>query len=116
MRKGVFQASKSASRDKKSALADLDHTLGTMGLSHLDLWQIHDVRDKQDLKAIESPGGALEAFVEAKAAGKTKFIGVTGHHDPAILSRAIRDWPVDRRGRLYYTTSQEKQASAYHQC
>jgi len=95
LRKGVFQASKSASRDKKSALADLDYTLKTMGLSHLDLWQIHDIRDKDDLRKIDSPGGALEAFVEAKVAGKTRFIGVTGHHDPAILSRAIQDWPVD---------------------
>lgn len=94
-RQRVFQASKSASRDKKGALADLDHTLKTMGLSHLDLWQIHDVRDDHDIKAIESPGGALEAFTGAKAAGKTRFIGVTGHHDPAILARAIRDWPVD---------------------
>lgn len=94
-RNRVFQASKSASRDKKSALADLDHTLSTMGISHLDLWQIHDIRDEDDIHAIESPGGALEAFTEAKAAGKTRFIGVTGHHDPSILNRAIRDWPVD---------------------
>lgn len=41
------------------------------------------------------PGGALEAFLETKASGKTRFIGVTGHHDPAILTRAIREWPVD---------------------
>lgn len=95
IRSGVFQASKSASRDKKGALADLDNTLSTMGIAHLDLWQIHDIRDESDIRQIESPGGALEAFAEAKAAGKTRFIGVTGHHDPAVLSRAIRDWPVD---------------------
>ncbi len=95
MRAQVFQASKSGSRDKKGALADLDKTLATMGVDHLDLWQIHDVRTVEDLAAISGPKGALEAFVQAKAAGKVRFIGVTGHHDPAILTRAIKEWPVD---------------------
>jgi aryl-alcohol dehydrogenase-like predicted oxidoreductase len=95
IRSRIFQASKSGSRDKKSALADLQTTLHTMGVDHLDLWQIHDVRTESDLEAISGPGGALEAFVEAKAAGKVRFIGVTGHHDPGILTRAVRDWPVD---------------------
>ena len=95
MRSTIFQASKSASRDKRGALADLGNTLQTMGIDHLDLWQIHDVRTEQDLQAIERPGGALEAFFQAKSSGKVRFIGVTGHHDPAILTRAVKDWPVD---------------------
>jgi aryl-alcohol dehydrogenase-like predicted oxidoreductase len=95
MRSKIFQTSKSASRDKSGALADLDQTLSTMGISHLDLWQIHDVRTEEDLGRIGGPKGALEAFVEAKKAGKVRFIGVTGHHDPNILSQALRDWPVD---------------------
>jgi predicted aldo/keto reductase-like oxidoreductase len=66
-----------------------------MGISHLDLWQIHDVRSEEDLRSIGEPNGALEAFLEAKIGGKTRFIGVTGHHDPEILSKAVRDWPVD---------------------
>lgn len=95
LRDGVFQASKSASRDRKTALADLEQTLETMGIETLDLWQIHDVRTRGELDRIEGPGGALEAFVDAKAAGKVRFIGVTGHHDPAVLSRAVERWPVD---------------------
>jgi len=91
----VFQASKSANRTREGALADLERTLRTMAIDHLDLWQIHDVRTIQDLHAIAGPGGALEAFLEAKAQGKTRFIGVTGHHDPAVLTAAVRDWPVD---------------------
>jgi aryl-alcohol dehydrogenase-like predicted oxidoreductase len=91
----VFQASKSASRSRDEALADLDRTLHRLGVDHLDLWQIHDVRTEEDLALISGPGGALEAFLEAKAAGRVRFIGVTGHHDPAILSRAVGDWPVD---------------------
>jgi len=94
-RSRIFQTSKSAMRDKAGALADLDRTLKTMGIDHLDLWQIHDVRTEEDLSAIAGPKGALEAFLEAKATGKARFIGVTGHHDPFILTRAVREWPVD---------------------
>jgi len=94
-RSRIFQASKSATRSKNGALADLDQTLRNMGIDSLDLWQIHDVRTEEDLEMISRPGGALEAFMEAKASGKTRFIGVTGHHDPKILEKAIREWPVD---------------------
>jgi aryl-alcohol dehydrogenase-like predicted oxidoreductase len=95
LRVDIFQAGKSAERTRKGALADLDRTLSTMHIDHLDLWQIHDVRTEDDLHRIAGPGGALEAFLEAKSAGKTRFIGVTGHHDPEILTRAVREWPVD---------------------
>jgi aryl-alcohol dehydrogenase-like predicted oxidoreductase len=95
MRSRIFQASKSASRDREGALADLESTLDRMETGHLDLWQIHDVRTDQDLRMISGPGGALEAFLEAKSSGKVRSIGVTGHHDPAILTRAVEAWPVD---------------------
>lgn len=95
LRDRVFQASKSASRDRRGALADLEDTFAKMGTDRLDLWQIHDVRTEADLKMISGPGGALEAFLEAKASGKVRFIGVTGHQDPAVLKRAVEEWPVD---------------------
>ena len=91
----VFQASKSASRDRKAAGRDLDGTLKRMGIQHLDLWQIHDVRTEEDFLDISGPGGALEAFLEARQKGKIRFMGVTGHHDPYLLARAVREWPVD---------------------
>jgi predicted aldo/keto reductase-like oxidoreductase len=95
VRSTVFQASKSASRDKKGATADLEKTLRRMRIGYVDLWQIHDVRTEEDLRVISGPGGALEAFVEAKSSGKVRFIGVTGHHDTAVLTSAVREWPVD---------------------
>lgn len=94
-RANIFQASKSAARDREGALSDLRTTLRTMGIDRLDLWQIHDVRTKEDIEAIEGEGGALEAFVAAKEEGRVKYIGVTGHHDPAILTYAVENWPVD---------------------
>lgn len=95
LRPGTFQTSKSASRDKERAKGDLVHTLTTMGLDSLDLWQIHDVRTSDDLSRIEGRGGALEAFIEARDAGIVRFIGVTGHHDPKIIEYAVSNWPVD---------------------
>ena len=94
-RERSFQASKSARRDRQGALADLELSLSTMGIDYLDLWQIHDVRTNRELKRIAGIGGALEAFLEAKEAGKTRYIGVTGHHDPNVLTTAVVEWPVD---------------------
>ena len=91
----VFQTSKSALRDKAGAQAQLEKSLKRLHTDYLDLWQIHDLRTKRDFDAIAGPGGALEAFVEAKKAGKVRNIGVTGHFDPNILARAVREWPLD---------------------
>ena len=91
----IFQTSKSAARDFRGAKADLAQSLEIMGLENLDLWQIHDVRTRQDIEEIEGPGGALQAFVEAKDAGRVRFLGVTGHHAPKILEHAVKNWPVD---------------------
>ncbi len=66
-----------------------------MGADHLDLWQIHDVRTRDDIEAIEREGGALEVFLQAKEEGYVKHIGVTGHYDPEILTYAVENWPVD---------------------
>jgi predicted aldo/keto reductase-like oxidoreductase len=94
-RSKIFQTSKTSARDKEGANGDLVKTLTVMGLDRLDLWQIHDIRTAEDLERIEGPGGALEAFIEARDAGRTRFIGVTGHHDPEILEQAVANWPVD---------------------
>ncbi len=88
-RKSIFLTSKSHARDKMGALAHLHETLRNMNTDHLDLWQVHDMRTREDMKAVFGPGGAIEAFIQAKEKGLTRFIGVTGHHDPAILKQCI---------------------------
>ncbi len=91
----VFQTSKSASRDADGASGDLARTLTVLGRETLDLWQIHDVRDWNDIRRIEGPVGALQAFREARETGVVRGIGVTGHHDPAVLLHAVTSWDVD---------------------
>lgn len=94
-RESIFHTSKSAARTRQEALADLRQTLKRLNTSYLDLWQIHDVRDEKELDLISQKGGALEAFLEAKDLGLVRHIGVTGHHDPQILTQAVKMWPVD---------------------
>ncbi len=91
----VFLAGKSHARDKQGAMAHLHETLKNMGTDYLDLWQIHDVRTEEDMNAIFSAGGAYEAFTSAKEKGLVRFIGITGHHDPTVLARCIREYDFD---------------------
>jgi aryl-alcohol dehydrogenase-like predicted oxidoreductase len=91
----TFQTSKSARRDAEGAQEDLVRTLSRMERDHLGLWQIHDVRDIDDIRQVEGPDGALRAFYEARETGSVRGIGVTGHHDPTILLHAVNNWDVD---------------------
>lgn len=95
LREPVFLASKSASRLHADAEMDLQATLQRMGIETLDLWQIHDIRTFVDIRDIEAPDGALEAFIEARESGVVRHIGVTGHHDPDVLTHAVETWPID---------------------
>ncbi|MFA6056083.1 MAG: aldo/keto reductase [Thermodesulfovibrionales bacterium] len=94
-RKKIFLTSKSHARDGKGALEHLQETLKNMKTDHLDLWQMHDMRTDDDVKEIFGPGGAIEAFAEAKQKGLTRFIGVTGHHNPEILKKCISLFDFD---------------------
>jgi aryl-alcohol dehydrogenase-like predicted oxidoreductase len=94
-RKDIFLTSKSHARDKMGALAHLHETLGNIRTDHLDLWQVHDVRTESDIAEIFAPGGAIEAFVEARDKGLVRFIGVTGHHDPDVIRACIERFPFD---------------------
>ena len=65
-RKDIFLAGKAHAREKSSARESLAETLKNLKTDYLDLWQVHDVRTEDDMKKIFGPGGAIEAFREAK--------------------------------------------------
>jgi aryl-alcohol dehydrogenase-like predicted oxidoreductase len=83
-RKSVFLTTKTTERSRKHAMDELDLSLKRLRTDYVDLWQIHGVGEKEEVAKIVGPGGALEAFEAAKKAGKCRFIGFTGHHDPAV--------------------------------
>ncbi|MEE8301919.1 MAG: aldo/keto reductase [Candidatus Tectomicrobia bacterium] len=91
----VFLASKTHRRERDEALVLLDDSLKRLGTDRLDLWQLHDLRSQNDLDRIFGKGGAIEAVEKAKADGRVRFVGITGHHEPAILVEAMRRYPVD---------------------
>jgi predicted aldo/keto reductase-like oxidoreductase len=76
-------------RGKDVALQQLDESLRRLKTDHLDLWQIHEVIYWNDAELIFRPGGAIEALVDAKRQGKTRFIGFTGHKHPDIHLRVL---------------------------
>ncbi|XXX81877.1 aldo/keto reductase [Sorangium sp. So ce134] len=94
-REQVFLASKTHARDRDGALRLLDDSLRRLGTDHLDLWQLHDLRERDELDAIFGKGGAIEAVERARADGRVRHVGITGHHDPQILVEAMRRYPVD---------------------
>ncbi|MFO0551464.1 MAG: aldo/keto reductase [Polyangiaceae bacterium] len=94
-RDAIFLASKTHVRDRTGALRLLDDSLRRLSTDRLDLWQMHDLRTPEDLAAIFGRGGAIEAAEAARADGRVRFIGLTGHHDPSILLEAMRRYPFD---------------------
>jgi predicted aldo/keto reductase-like oxidoreductase len=94
-RRDVFLASKTHDRSRDGSLRLLDESLGRLRTDHLDLWQLHDLRTPGDLRAIFGRGGALEALVQAREEGRVRFLGLTGHHDPAILLEAMSRFDFD---------------------
>jgi predicted aldo/keto reductase-like oxidoreductase len=94
-RKEIFLASKSHERTLDGALSHLEATLKNMKTDFLDLWMVHDVRTIKDIEQIFGPQGAIRAFESARRNKLVKWIGISGHRNPTILSRAIDLFPFD---------------------
>jgi len=80
----VFLMSKMDGRTKKEAATQIDASLQRMRTDRIDLVQHHEILRFDDPDRVFAEGGAMEAFVEAKQAGKLRYIGFTGHKDPRI--------------------------------
>lgn len=94
-RRDIFLASKSHERNGDGALKHLEITLQNMKTDFLDLWMVHDVRSPKDVEQIFAPRGAIKAFEAAKRNKLARFIGISGHRNPTILSRALDLFPFD---------------------
>jgi uncharacterized protein len=83
-------------RDKDLAMRMLEQSLRRLQTDHLDLWQVHGVSFENDPDLFIRPGGAAEALAQAKKEGKVRFVGFTGHKDPAIhLKMLATGFPFD---------------------
>jgi predicted aldo/keto reductase-like oxidoreductase len=83
-RQKAFLMTKLDGRTKAAAAGQLDQSLKRLGTDVIDLVQIHEVIRPTDPARCFAEGGCIEALIEAKKAGKLRFIGFTGHKDPDI--------------------------------
>ena len=74
-----FLATKTGERRAVPAREELHRSLDRLGVDHVDLWQLHNLADPIEWDTALSPGGAIEAAVEAREQGLVRWIGVTGH-------------------------------------
>jgi predicted aldo/keto reductase-like oxidoreductase len=86
-RNKVFLMTKMDGRTKDSYNKQLEESLGRLQTDVIDLVQFHEIIRMEDPDRVFAPGGALEAAVAAKQAGKIRYIGFTGHKDPAVHLR-----------------------------
>ncbi len=80
----VFLMTKFDGRTKASAARQIDESLKRLETDHVDLLQFHEIIRPSDPQRIFGPDGAIEAALAARKAGKTRFLGFTGHKSPAI--------------------------------
>jgi aryl-alcohol dehydrogenase-like predicted oxidoreductase len=86
-RQKVFLMTKIDGRTKQEYNKQLDQSLARLRTDHIDLVQFHECIRLDDPDRIFAAAGALEAAVEAKQAGKLRYIGFTGHKDPVVHLR-----------------------------
>ena len=96
-RERFFLGCKTMERTKQGAWDEMQRSLKRLQTESFDLYQCHAITTMDELDAVTMKGGALEAFVEARQRGLTKFIGITGHgaDAPKIYLEALRRFDFD---------------------
>ena len=92
-----FLGCKTMERTKQGAWDEMQRSLKLLQTESFDLYQCHAITTMEELDSVTMKGGALEAFVEARERGLTKFIGITGHgaDAPKIYLEALRRFDFD---------------------
>ena len=96
-RADFFLGCKTTERTKQGAWDELRRSLDRLQTDHFDLYQMHSLKSAEDVDAALGPGGAIEAFVDARAQGLTKYLGITGHglHIAATHAHALGKFDFD---------------------
>src|SRR5262249_18659211 len=92
-----FLGCKTQKRTREGAWQELRGSLGRLQTESFALYQCHAITTMEELDAVTMKGGALEAFVEAREQGLTKYLGITGHgvNAPQIYLEALRRFDFD---------------------
>jgi predicted aldo/keto reductase-like oxidoreductase len=89
-RQKAFVMTKVDGRDKRTAAQQIDESLQRLQTDTIDLMQFHEVIRMEDPDRIFAPGGGIEAMLEARQAGKIRYIGFTGHKSPAFHLKMLQ--------------------------
>ena len=97
IRDKVFLGAKTNKRTKTEAWEDIRSSMNRLGVDSFDLFQLHSVITMELLDQVTGTGGALEALIEMREQGLTKWIGITGHgpYVPAVHLEALRRFDFD---------------------
>lgn len=87
-RENWLLATKSMSRDKVAMERDIETSLNNFKTDHIDLYQLHNIKDEVELERVMSKDGAYAALLEAKEKGKVLHIGITSH-SLSLLEKAV---------------------------
>jgi aryl-alcohol dehydrogenase-like predicted oxidoreductase len=102
-RQKVFLMTKFDGRTKKTALQQIDESLARMQTDYVDLLQFHENIRMEDPDRFFAADGAAEALLAARKAGKTRYIGFTGHKDPAVHLRMLQ---MAKERKFHFDTAQ----------
>ena len=102
-RQKVFLMTKMDGRTKESYDKQVEQSLGRLQTDVIDLVQFHEIIRMEDPDRIFAAGGAIEAAVAARQAGKIRYIGFTGHKDPAVH---LRMFEMARKHNFHFDTVQ----------
>ncbi|MGB3614323.1 MAG: aldo/keto reductase [Elainellaceae cyanobacterium] len=92
----VVIASKTSARDRDRAWRQLEQSLMRLQTDYLDVWQFHALTHDWDIDTILNEGnGAILAAQEAQEQGLIRHVGITGHHNPGIITKALTRYPFD---------------------
>ena len=102
-RQKIFQMTKIDGRTAKEYDKQLEQSMGRLQTDMIDLVQFHEILRMEDPDRIFGNGGAMEAAVKARQAGKIRYIGFTGHKDPAVHLRMLE---VAKKNNFHFDTVQ----------
>ena len=88
-RKEVFLASKTDDRTRDGSLRLLEQSLRLLKTDHLDLWQVHNIQRDEQVEQVFGKDGAIEALLKARDQKMVRFLGITGHFEPAVDRKSV---------------------------
>jgi len=118
-RADFFVGCKTQLRGRREAREELHRSLERLRIDSFDLFQLHAVTTMDELEQCFAPGGSLEAIVDARREGLTRYIGITSHglEAPAVLLEALDRFDMDSilfpvNGKLWADDEYRRQAEA----